>query len=397
MIDPARIAEAFVGLAHELSHSSPDQLPAVVSTACQRLGGFDAQIYLADLGQVQLAPLDRTSDERLSIDGTVAGRVYREETAFLASDDGAGRRRMWVPIIDSAERIGVLGVDIPTDADEVDERVWGALGSAIGEAIMAKSAYGDLITKVRRVDHASLAAEMRWEMLPPLTFTSPAVSVSGLFEPAYDIAGDTFDYAINGDTVQIAVLDAMGHGIEASRMANLAVSTYRHSRRRDRPLEAMLVDIDAAVADQFGDQRYVTGQIAELDTATGILSIINAGHPQPLVFRGGRFIDAIDCTPHLPMGLGSVVTTTTEEQLERGDVVVFFTDGVTDARSPDGLDFGHDRLVDLVGRAISSAVRPAEVLRQVIGALYTYGGPRLEDDASLVLLQWIGARTTDPA
>lgn len=145
-------------------------------------------------------------------------------------EDVDGGTRIWVPILDSAERVGVLGAVVP-DATLETLRRWTMLSGLVGEMVVTKTRYGDALSIARRTRAVSLAAELRWNLLPPLTFTSPDVVVAGMLEPAYEIAGDTFDYAINGDRAHIGLFDAMGHGLEACRMANLAVGSYQHSRR----------------------------------------------------------------------------------------------------------------------------------------------------------------------
>jgi sigma-B regulation protein RsbU (phosphoserine phosphatase) len=188
----------------------------------------------------------------------------------------------------------------------------------------------------------------------------------------------------------LAVLDAMGHGLEASRIANLAVAAYRNARRRSLDLREMFREIDQAVADEIGDHRFVTGQLAELDTTTGVLRMVNAGHPLPLLFRQGRDIGDVPCRPCLPLGLGGMEAHEAHYELEPGDVVVFHTDGVTEARSGTGEEFGRERLGALVSRSLQARERPAEVLRQVVSAAHDHGGARLRDDATLVLLSWLG-------
>ncbi len=61
--------------------------------------------------------------------------------------------------------------------------------------------------------------------------TTPRVAVAGVLEPAYDVAGDSFDYALNGGTFHLAVTDAMGHGLDAATMATVAIGAYQHARR----------------------------------------------------------------------------------------------------------------------------------------------------------------------
>ena len=312
------------------------------------------------------------------------GSAFRTERILeLAFDDG-GDVQLWIPLMDSAERLGVIGVVVPPD--RADRELWTAFASLVGEALVSKAAYGDAIARTRHTRPVSLAAELRWSILPPLTFTSDQIEISGALEPAYDIAGDTFDYAINGNRVDLAVLDAMGHGLEASQIANLAVGQYRRSRRDGSSLGEMLKHIDEVIAEQFGDSRYVTGQLATLDLGTNRLAVVNAGHPRPLLFRGGIDQGDLDCRPCPPMGLGLVTTEESIHHLEPGEAVLFYTDGITEARSPSGDEFGRGRLAHAVERSLQHHDRPSEVLRQLLLALARYSTAPLQDDASAILL-----------
>ena len=112
----------------------------------------------------------------------------------------------------------------------------------------------------------TLGAEFRWALLPPISFSCEAVSVAAALEPPYEVAGDAFDYAINGDELHLAVFDGMGHGLEASRLTNLTLAAYRHARRRDVDIEKMREELDGVVAEVFGSERFVTAEIGVLDT-----------------------------------------------------------------------------------------------------------------------------------
>ncbi|WP_433221888.1 PP2C family protein-serine/threonine phosphatase [Dactylosporangium sp. CS-047395] len=76
-----------------------------------------------------------------------------------------------------------------------------------------------------------LAAEIIWTQLPPLTFATDRATVAAILEPAYEVGGDAFDYAANGDALHVALFDAVGHGIEASALTALTLSAYRNARR----------------------------------------------------------------------------------------------------------------------------------------------------------------------
>ena len=374
----------------------PDDLPAAVAREAATLGARDIALYLVDMEQRVLVPFlspGAPPAGALAVDGTVAGRAYRtEKPVVVAEGEGGDGTTLWVPLLDSAERFGAVrvGVDGPVDDDALAG--WVAFVNLVGELIANKSQYGDIIVKLRRVREMSMSAELRWATVPPLTFTGANASISGLLEPAYDVAGDTFDYAVNADTAHVAIIDAVGHGLEAARIATLAVGAYRHSRRRDRGLLDKYRAMDEAVANQFGIEKFATAQLAHLTLSTGELQWLNAGHPEPMVCRNGSRVD-LAADPCLPVGLSfhlaaepRIVVT----QLEPGDLVLFFTDGVIEARSPAGEQFGRDRLADLFLRAVGAEQTPAETLRLLAHAVLEHQAGVLQDDATLVLLVWNG-------
>jgi hypothetical protein len=373
----------------------PDQVGAVIVEAAGALGAWDVDVLLIDVDQRVLRPL-ASGDGRTDapIEGTSAGAAYREQHVI---DGGAveGGRRLWVPILDSAERVGVLGISLAEPVEAVLER-FSALASLFGEIIVAKSSYGDSIVRRKRSKQMTLAAELRWALLPPLTFASPQIDISGILEPAYEIAGDTFDYAVDGDVAHLAILDAMGHGLTASRIANLAVSSYRNSRRGGQGLAATFVEMDRVVATEIGTEAFVTGQLATINLEDGTLEMLNAGHPLPLRFRGGVDVGDLPCTPSVPLGLGATPTVRAELALEPGDVVVFHTDGITEARDALGRPYGRQRLVDTIAAAMQAAASPPEILRIVVRDLLDFQGGRSQDDASLIMATWKPARRASP-
>ena len=365
----------------------PDQVATMIVEAAGALGAWDVDVLLIDLDQRVLRPLawdDGGAD--VPVEGTSAGAAYREQHVI---DGGAvvGGRRLWVPIVDSAERVGVLGVSVAEPVEQVLERFC-ALASLFGEIIMEKSSYGDSIVRRKRSKQMTLAAELRWALLPPLTFASPQIDISGILEPAYEIAGDTFDYAVDGDVAHLAILDAMGHGLTASRIANLAVSSYRNSRRAGEGLAATFVEMDRVVATEIGAESFVTGQLATIRLDDGVLQMLNAGHPLPLHVRAKADIGDVPCTPSLPLGLGSLPTVRAEITLEPGDVVVFHTDGITEARDAQGHVYGRQRLVETIAATMEAEALPPEILRVVVRDLLDFQGGRNRDDASLILASW---------
>jgi Stage II sporulation protein E (SpoIIE) len=216
------------------------------------------------------------------IDSTVAGRSY-QHVEVLSQRDAHGGLRVWLPLLDGAERLGVIGVTV-ADPAAVD-RDGGLLRTRLlrfaalaAELVMTKTLYGDTLVRLRRRQQVGLAAEMQWALLPPLTFASRQVTIAAALEPAYEVAGDSVDYAVDAGRACLAIFDGMGHGLRSALLAVLAVAAYRNARRAGLPLTDTAEAIDSAVATTFRGEAFVTAALAELDTDTGLLSWVNAGH-----------------------------------------------------------------------------------------------------------------------
>ena len=386
-----QLARRVGGLISRLIRSStnlvPDDLAGLIATECRAAGFQDASVLLVALEQRVLTPLPPVLSWPgvQEIDTSVAGRAFQlEQPVVVPHSEAVG---MWMPLVDGSERLGVLYLRSPAVSDELLARCQELAGLVAG-LLVAKSRYGDILARTRRTQDMTLAAELRWAMLPPLTFTGKRVGIACLLEPAYEVAGDSFDYAINDGLLHLAVMDAMGHGLEASRMANLATGAYRLARRRGLDLLATHRLMDEAVRDQFGDEGFVTAQLATLDADDGRLQWLNAGHPQPLLLRGGRVALELHCPATLPLGLADLPSSPATVNLEPGDALLFFTDGIIEADSPGGEPFGVERLVDLTRRALSDRQTLAETVRRLVRAVRAHRAGPLADDATILCVDW---------
>jgi serine phosphatase RsbU (regulator of sigma subunit) len=254
--------------------------------------------------------------------------------------------------------------------------------------------YGDSIVGARRTSVMTLAAEVQWSLLPPLTFVNHSVTVAGGLEPAYEVAGDSLDYAVDAGIARFAIFDGMGHGIISAQLISLVIAAYRNGRRAGQTLTEVAAHIEAAVSDVFRVESFATGLLCELDTTRGVLTWISAGHHEPLLLRGGRFVRGLHVEPLLPLGLnqnlGRGAAAVGTEQLQPGDMLLLYTDGVIEARSPGGEFFGQQRLVDMVIRNLAAGLPAPETMRRVVHALLEHQAGDLDDDATLLLVEWHG-------
>ncbi|MEU4078082.1 phosphatase [Streptomyces venezuelae] len=374
-------------LAHELP---PHRVGLAVAETVGRLGGRSPQILLQDYGQQRLVPLlaeGLTGGEPLSIDGSEAGRCFLTSLPVeLALADGV---RVHLPLLDGGDQAGVLAVTLDT-VDDDDRRLLRRIAGLVADLLQTKNAHTDLFFRTRRGEPMSVAAEIQWSLLPPLTMTMPRVAIAGVLEPAYDVAGDSFDYALNGDTFHLAMIDAMGHGLDAATMATVAIGAYRHARRISVELSEIYLFMDRAIAEQFAPDHFVTAQMLRLDTTTGRLQWVNAGHPAPVLIRKHRVMGRLDSPTTLPVGFGGAQPQVSSVMLEPGDRVLCFTDGLVEEHESGQEQFGEDQLIDWVNQLEKTHRGVRAVARDLSHTLKRARGEATSDDATLVLVEWRG-------
>jgi Stage II sporulation protein E (SpoIIE) len=374
------------GEALRLLSDGATSLEEALAPACATVPAWDPVVYLADYSGRILIPLAAgLPDEEVA--GTVPGRVF--STGQPVTIGGDGQVRLWVPVVEGSTRTGVLAVTATSAGPDVVERA-GLLGVFAGLVVAALMRVSDAVDVRRRGRVMSLPASMQWDMLPPPSRRLPGAVIAGMLEPAYEIAGDAFDYAVAEGVLHFAVLDGMGHGLGSTVLTGLAIGAYRHARRDGLALPEIHQAVDQALASYYGDDSFATGVLATLTAATGRLEWTCAGHPPPLLLRGRKVTGELDCQPTLPFGLGTGTPALNGVDLEPADAVLLYTDGVIEARTPDGELFGLPRLADLLEREAASGQPPEELVRRLVRAVLEHQAGGLRDDATLLLVQWGG-------
>jgi serine phosphatase RsbU (regulator of sigma subunit) len=379
---------------------APDELPALAAAGAAHLGAQSTTIWLVDYEQRLLSPLltpHETPRERLSVDGSLAGRAFRQ-VELVETEAAQGQRRLWAPLLDGVERLGVLELVVDTEDDELSDdqhRTFGQLAHLVAELLVSNCAYTDHYEWFRRQEAMALPAEMQHRLLPPLTFGTQRLVISGLLAPAYEVGGDAFDYALNGNIAHVAVFDAIGHGLQASLLANLAVSCYRNSRRAGLDLAHTAHAIEVVLNEMFGGERFVTALLGQLDLDTGAFRWVNAGHPPAMLLRGAQMVKELDGEPALPLGLNALTGGAPDdfpvhtESLQPGDRLLLITDGVDEARTEDGEFFGRQRLAEFAAREAASGLPTPEVMRRLQQAILRHQTGRLQDDATTLFVEWL--------
>jgi serine phosphatase RsbU (regulator of sigma subunit) len=390
------------GLIRELDRAAPMDLVEVCRTwAVENLGVQDCALLLADYSETSLEPVPGAEGtgglSRLDVDESAAGATYRQQHVVHVALPSAGgapseSTMTYLPVSMRTERLGVLavvhratnGMDLLTILNDVAQ--------VLAYVLTGARRYTDQFETLRRRRDLGLAAEIQWELLPVLAYELPRFSIAGALEPAYDIGGDTFDYAVSAQLLTVSITDAVGHGLRAAMLSSLTVSAMRNTRRAGSTILDQARTANRHLTEQFAPAEFVTGLLLQIDVLTGQGCIVNAGHPPPLLLRE-EAVSIVNLSPEAPLGLSA----DTDYQLQAirllpGDRLLLLTDGIAEAHDVGGPQFGLDRVADMLRS--HAELPPVEFVRLLTRAVTDYRNGPLADDATAVCLDWYPINTT---
>jgi sigma-B regulation protein RsbU (phosphoserine phosphatase) len=235
-----------------------------------------------------------------------------------------------------------------------------------------------------------IAATLQQEMLPGGPYDGPGVELTGWSRPARQVGGDFYDYAgLGGDRLGVAVGDATDKGLPAALLVTECWSACEALFGGSHAPGEILGRVNEVMHGRLkGCGRFVTLLFLAIDEAAGELTFASAGHHPPFLVRADGSVEGLKPSPGFPIGIVEAASYG-ESRLacEAGDAVALYTDGVTDARSPDGELYGEGRLAAALARC---AGQPAAAMAEGVRAdieNYT-GGSEPYDDMTLVVLRF---------
>jgi hypothetical protein len=235
------------------------------------------------------------------------------------------------------------------------------------------------------VELLRLSSVAQQAVLRPLDHQVGSLAVAGRYISAVataEIGGDLYEALDTPYGVRIIIGDVRGKGLDAVRLASIVLGSYRHVAYERADLRAIVSDLDKAVARSVGDEDFVTAALVE--ERGGTLTIVNCGHPAPLLLRRGKVISLEPPAPAPPLGFMPVAQPRVE-RLEPGDRLLLFTDGLGEARREGEFFPTADRAWRLLGHGTVG-----DGLASLETALVDWVHGRLEDDIALVLLEYAG-------
>ena len=328
----------------------------------------------------------------LPFDGGAREQAVRTQTTQVVAPDAGGDgdpAELWLvlaPVTERGESIGVLELSLPEEPGSEVLTELGQVAHLLAFVIIANRRHTDLFEWGQRSRAFTLSAEIQQRLLPESrTCEAAAFTLAGWLEPAASIGGDTFDYSLARDALHLSMTDAMGHGVDAALTASVCLGSLRGARRRGLSLLDQARETNSALCEHAAHRPhddFVTGLIGRVELQSGSLEIVNAGHVAPYLLRGDLF-RTLDLQVDLPFGMFTESTyAATVVTLEPGDRLVLVTDGMLER---------HVTSLDL-----PSAIRetqdlhPREVVRALADHALTAAGHDLQDDATLLCLDWHG-------
>lgn len=343
-------------------------------------------VRLARAAQDGEAVREREAADTVTIDGSAAGMALRTQLVQIVPLPDRDAAWVYAPVTERGEPVGVLELLLPYRPDPDIVGYLAAAAHALAFVVIADRRYTDLYEWGSRSVRLTLEAEIQRRLLP-LSYTCEAgqFTLGGWLVPATSAGGDTFDFALDRDVLHLSITDAMGHGVAAALLATLGVGSLRNSRREGLPLtEHARVANDAVIQHAHADQ-FLTGQLLRIELATGNVEVVNAGHVLPLLVRDGI---PTEVTLHADTAFGIDPATTYRLQeftLLPGDRLVLLTDGMLERNAEDA------KIDQLLPELV--ALHPREAVQALTAAVVTASQDELEDDATVLVLDWYGGPT----
>ena len=370
----------------------------------QGVGATDVSFLIADFSGQALVRLDhgpsveatrtqgRETAENVPLAGTPHGRALARQAVEVDTNDGDGDARVYAPVTNRGEAIGLLEVGLAGAPDEQTLGDVALAAHAFAYVVIANRRFTDLFAWGQRSVQLSLAAEIQHRLLPSsYTCEAGQFTLAAWLEPAGNVGGDTFDFSMDRDTLHLSMTDAMGHEVGAAVLATVLVGALRNARRAGVGLREQARLASAALRDFARRGGFVTGQIARIDLRSKSATVINAGHPSPLRLRGGR-VESLALEPDPPFGIVPDHEYRVQPlPLQPGDRLMFLTDGMLERNVAS---------VDLGAHLVQGAdLHPREAVQHLVQAILEAAGGELKDDAAAMCLDWHGGppreRTTN--
>jgi sigma-B regulation protein RsbU (phosphoserine phosphatase) len=232
-----------------------------------------------------------------------------------------------------------------------------------------------------------LAAQVQRLFLPSGKPVIAGLEIAGMMHPARGIGGDYYDYfPLDAHTTQVIIADVSGKGVPAALLMSATAAAMRLEANHDRNMLEQVERLNTGIHSVSDSDRFVTLLVAEIDAQRRTLRYVNCGHNPGLLFRAktGALTRLDSSCP--PIGLSAEeICELAAEDLMAGDVLVFYTDGVTEAENRLGEEFGMERLSATVLRG--SSLSAEDLMTVIYNAAADFCGDEFNDDMTILVVK----------
>src|SRR5687768_10166417 len=295
-----------------------------------------------------------------------------------------------VPLGVSEKVFGIIYADSPIAEGRFTEdhlKVLTTLASVAAIRVENARLVEARLERERLERELALASEIQQRFQPTAPPHINGYELQGISFPCYEIGGDYYDFIEREDgRLVIALGDVSGKGTAAALlMSSLHAAIHAQSASHDS-LVATISAVNRYLADNIPANRFVTLFYAELDPDSGSMAFLNAGHNPPLIVHAAGTVEQL-ASGGLPLGIKpDAEYREGRTQLQPGDVLVIYSDGVTEAVSPSGEEFGPTRLYEVVSRNVDASA--AGIRDRIESSLTKFAqGTQAADDITLVIVK----------
>lgn len=233
-----------------------------------------------------------------------------------------------------------------------------------------------------------LAGQVQRMFLPVGRPSIPGLDIAGMMQPARGVGGDYYDYIpINEHTIQMVIADVAGKGVAAALLMSAAAAAMQLETNQVRDIAEIVDRLNSGIHSVSDGSRYVTLLLAEVDARRRTLRYVNCGHNYALLFqeRTGKVVPMTSSCP--PLGMFAQETCAiSQSDLSPGDVMVFYTDGLTEAENGIGEQFGIEGILAVMRR--SSSLPADQILGDILHAATDFRQePGFSDDVTLLVVK----------
>jgi sigma-B regulation protein RsbU (phosphoserine phosphatase) len=389
--------------------SLQDLLTSVVDKTLEFTGAERGILMLYDDGgdlKVEVArdSLRRTLPSDLTYSHSVPLKVANEGKAVCLIDAASANEAqlgqsildlrlltvMCVPLKVKDRTTGVLYVDSKASSREFkdsDLTLFKALSYQLAIAIENARLVNTALETERMQQSLDIARDIQKSLFPLGSLNLRGYDIYGLSRPADETGGDYFDYIrVRDDHLGLAIGDVSGHGIGAALFMATARALLRAFLLSETELARVFSDLNNSLERDMGTGKFMTLFYAELDLKERTLSYVKAGHNDPVIYRPGS--DSFEELEAPGMALGFVRDYTYEVagpvQLEPGDVLLLYTDGIPEARNAEKEQFEMERMMEIVR---AKRTRPArEIVESIMRGVADFlGETPYDDDLTLIV------------